>query len=181
MSESKTILFPNVKPGETFMIGDMEFIRFHDINGQTPVVMKGIACMSRFGHNNDLRSSDVLKKLQKDILPKIAEAVGEENVCEFETDLTCLDGLKPYGTMKSRISLPTVDFYRANVEIFDQHNPGKWWWLATPDSAKPHCEPWWILCVAPSGDFGNDGYDNDDHGVRPFLILKSSIFESSEE
>lgn len=107
MSESKTILFPNAKPGETFMIGDMKFIRFHNINGQTPVVMKSIAFTSPFGNSNDLRSSDILKKLQEDILPKIAEEVGEENICEFETDLTCLDGMKPYGTMKSRISLPT--------------------------------------------------------------------------
>ncbi len=181
MSESKTILFPNAKPGETFMIGDMKFIRFHNINGQTPVVMKSIAFTSPFGNSNDLRSSDILKKLQEDILPKIAEEVGEENICEFETDLTCLDGMKPYGTMKSRISLPTMDFYRANVEIFDQYNPGKWWWLATPDSAKPHCEPRWILCVAPSGSICNDYYYVGNFGVRPFLILKSSIFESSEE
>ena len=180
MSESKTTRFPNVKPGETFMIGNMEFIRFPDVNGQSSVVMRDIAFRSRFGDNNDFRSSDVLKKLQKDILPKIIEAVGEENVCEFETDLTTLDGLKNYGTMKSRISLPTIDFYRSNVEIFDQNNPENWWWLATPDSTKPHCAPRWILCVSPSGGiFG--GFNCDDIGVRPFCILKSSIFGSSEE
>ena len=177
MSENKT-LFPGVKPGETFMIGDMEFIRFADSNGQTPVVMKDIAFRSRFGDNNDFRSSDILKKLQENVLPKIIEAIGEENVCEFETDLTTLDGLKPYGVMKSRISLPTFDFYRANVAVLDQHKPDKWWWLATPDTAQPHYDPIWITCVSPSGVIGLDDFYNDDCGVRPFLILKSYIFGS---
>lgn len=177
MSENKT-LFPGVKPGETFMIGDAEFIRFADVDGQTPVVMKGISFRSRFGNNNDFRSSNILKRLQEEILPKIVETVGEENVCEFETDLTTLDGLKTYGTMKSRISLPTLDFYRANADIFGQHKPDVWWWLATPDSARPNDDPEWVLCVSPSGFIGIGGCIYGDYGVRPFLIFKSSIFES---
>jgi hypothetical protein len=140
MSENtKTLpLFPGVKPGETFQIGDMEFIRFPDVNGQTPVVMKSIAFRSSFGRNNDFRESKILKKLQEEYLPRVIEAIGEENVLEFETDLTTLDGLKNYGSLTSRISLPTFDFYRANVAVFDQHNPRSWWWLATADSAQPH-------------------------------------------
>jgi hypothetical protein len=177
MSETK-ILFPGVKPGETFRIGDMEFIRFADCNGQTPVVMKDIAFRSRFGDNNDFRSSDILKRLQEEVLPQIIEAVGEENVCEFETDLTTLDGLKNYGTMRSRISIPTFDFYRANVAIFDQYNPDTWWWLATADSAKPHYDPIWINCVSLAGLVNGGFYFGDSLGVRPFCILKSSIFES---
>ena len=181
MRETNNIQFSGVKVGETFMIGDMEFIRFQDQNGITPVVMKQIAFRSPFGKDNDLRESTVLKKLQEDILPRIIEVVGEENVCEFETDLTMLDGLKNYGSIKSRISLPTIGFYRANVEIFDKHNPGTWWWLATADSAKPHFNPVWVLCVAPSGFIDDDYCYFGSYGVRPFLILKSSIFGSSEE
>ena len=177
MSENKP-LFPGVKPGETFKIGGMEFIRFADTSAGTPVVLKNIAFRSRFGDNNDFRSSDILKKLQEEFLPKIIEAVGDENVCEFETDLTTLDGLKFYGTMKSRISIPTFDFYRANVAVFDQYNPSVWWWLATADSANPHYTPDWAVCVSPSGDIFNDCYGSGNCGVRPFCILKSSIFGS---
>ena len=180
MSENtKTLpLFPGVKVGETFQIGDMEFIRFPNVNGHTPVVMKDIAFRSSFGSNNDFRESKILKKLQEEYLPKIIEAVGEENVLAFSTDLTTLDGLKNYGTLVSRISIPTFDFYRANVAIFDQHNPGTWWWLATADSAKPHCDPVWVSCVSPAGYIRYGGYDYDFIGVRPFCIFKSSIFES---
>ncbi len=176
-----TAIFPNVKDGETFTIAGMEFIKFPSADGKTPVVMEDIAFCSRFGANNDFRSSEVLKKMEQDILPKIIEAVGEENVLTFKTDLTALDGLNPYGELDTRISLPTMDFYRKNVEIFDKYKPDRWWWLATPESAQPHEEPYWVLCVSPSGYFFNYFYDYDDFGVRPFLIFNSSIFESSEE
>lgn len=169
-----------VKDGETFSIGGVEFIKFPEVNGTVPAVAKNIIFKSQFGDNNDLRCSDVLKKLEAEFLPKIINAVGEENLCMIKTDLTCLDGLKPYGTMESLVSLPTLDFYRANVEIFDKHPVDAWWWLATPESARPHDAPDWVTCVAPSGfvdiNFCDVGY----LGVRPFLSFNSSIFESSE-
>ena len=179
-TENKNPIFPGVKDGETFKIGDMEFIKFPSVGGQTPVVMKNIAFRSRFGDSNDLRSSDVLRKMEAEILPKIIETVGKENLCTIKTDLTTLDGLNPYGTMESLISLPTLDFYRANVCIFDQHKPGSWWWLATPESAQHHDDPEYVLCVSPSGVIISNYY-RICNGVRPFCIFESSIFESSEE
>lgn len=174
------VLFPGVKDGENFTVAGMEFIKFPDADGKTPVVMKSVAFRSLFGSNNDLSESTVLKKMKKEILPKIIEAVGEENVLTFKTDLTALDGLKPYADLESRISLPTLDFYRAHVEIFDKYNPNTWWWLATPESAQPHCDPNWIVCVAPSGYVNYGRYYDYVLGVRPFLIFNSSIFGSSE-
>lgn len=164
--------------GETFTVAGMEFIKFPNQNGLTPVVMKDLPFRSRFGKNNDLRSSEVLKRMQMEVLPRIIEALGEENVCEFETDLATLDGLKPYAPAKSRISLPTLDLYRANAEIFGKHKPGSWWWLATPESAKPNDDPDYVLCVSPSGYVNCGGRYNGVSGVRPFCILKSAIFES---
>ena len=178
---NKEIRYPGIQDGQTFKVGRFEFIKFPDMHGMTPAVMKDIAFLSRFGDNNDLRESDVLRKMEKDILPEIIAAVGEENLCTVKTDLTTLDGLKPYGEMESLISLPTFDFYRANVEIFDNYPVDDWWWLATPESAKPHEDPRWIVCVSPSGVVNFDIYGNLDYGVRPFCIFNSSIFESSEE
>ena len=180
-AENKTVRFPGVKDGETFRIAGMEFIKFPATKDGTPVLMRDVAFTSRFGDNNDLRSSDVLKRLQEEFLPKIIEAVGEENVLSFQTDLTTLDGLKPYGVMESKISLPTFDFYRANVDIFDQHKVKSWWWLATPDSAKPHYDPVWLVCVSPAGRIYNGLCSYNYYGVRPFLIFNSSIFESFED
>ena len=175
------ICFSNVKDGDTFRVGDIEFIKFPDMGGVTPVVTRDIVFTSRFGDNNNLAESDVLKKLESEFLPKIIAAIGEENVATIKIDLTTLDGLKPYGEMESRISLPTFDFYRTNVTIFDKYKVNKWWWLATPESAQPHFDPDWIVCVSPSGGFYYDYYYYDYVGVRPFLLFVSSIFESSEE
>ena len=102
-------------------------------------------------------------------------------LCTIKTDLTTLDGLKPYNDLGSLISLPTFDFYRANVKIFDQYKVDELWWLATPESAQPHDNPRWVVCVAPSGGIFYGIYCYGDGGVRPFLLFESSIFESCEE
>ena len=179
-STNEKISIPGVKVGETFKVGGIEFIKFPSKDGRTPVVMKDMAFFSSFGSNNNLKKSKIIKRLEKEILPKIVAEIGEENVCTFETDLTTLDGLKDYEKMESKISLPTLDFYRANVDIFDKHKVNRWWWLATPDSAPSHGNPYWVLCVSPSGDLYDDNYGDTASGVRPFLIFNSSIFESSE-
>lgn len=179
-AENKTTGFFNVKDGDTFKVAGIEFIKFPDVDGMTPVVARNILLNSRFGDNNDLRSSDAMKRLKEEILPKICIAIGEENVCTFPTDLTAWDGLKPYGIMEEKISLVTMDFYRANVEIFDKYPVSGWWWLATPDTAQLHGDPDWILCVSPSGCIHNGSYFCLGIGVRPVLYFKSSIFGSSE-
>lgn len=167
--------------GETFTVAGMEFIKFPGKDGQTPVVMKDTVFRFRFGEeSNDLRESIILKRMQEEVLPKIIEVVGEENVCVFKTDLTTLDGLKPYPGMESKISLVTLDFYRANAETFGRYKPDCWWWLATPESAHPNDDPDFAVCVSPSGCFGGFRYDRGGRGVRPFLIFKSDIFESFE-
>lgn len=179
--ENKRVLFENVKDGDVFTVGGVEFIKFPDRGGATPAVAKDVAFYSAFGKNNNFAESKILKRLEKEFLPGIVKAVGEENLAPVETDLTTLDGLKCYGKMESMISLPTFDFYRENAEIFDKHNPGTWWWLATADSALPRCEPVWATCVSPRGHFIGDFCCHDDFGVRPFLNFVSSIFGSCED
>ena len=169
----------NVQDGQTFEIAGIEFIKFPATAGGVPVVAKDLQKTMRFGRNNDLRTSDVLEWLQETFLPKIVEAIGEENLVSFQTDLTTLDGLKNYGSLESKISLPTLDFYRENAEIFHNHKVNYWWWLATPESCEPNSDPDWTLCVSPAGRISNVGYDIS-RGVRPFCIFKSSIFESCE-
>lgn len=169
------------KDGETFTVGGIEFIKFPSADGMTPAVAKDILFTSRFGDSNNLAKSDVLKKLKEEVLPKITADVGADKLCTIKTDLTTLDGLKPYDNLKSRISLPTFDFYRANVNIFDQYKVDEWWWLATPESAQPHDGPRWVVCVAPSGNVNYYSYRSVNGGVRPFLLFESSIFESCGE
>ena len=161
-----------------FTVSGIEFIKFPEKDGIVPVVAKDSLCDMRFGKTNDFAKSDGLKYLTDKVLPKIEKKIGAENVLEFETDLTSLDGLDTYGKIKSKISLPTVDFYRKNVRIFDKYKLDKWWWLSTPDTTKEHLNDYCVSCVSPSGYFGNDYCNFNRIGVRPFCILKSKIFES---
>ena len=167
--------------GKVFTIGDHKFIKFDEVDGAVFAVSRDILFRSTFGENNDLRTSDVLEKLKADVLPKIEAAIGAENVLEFDTDLTSLDGSKKYGVMRSKVSLPTFDFYRANRAVFEKHKPDAWWWLATPDSTDEYNNANWCVCVSPSGGVGNRNLFFNFYGVRPFWIFVSSISVSCEE
>ena len=169
-----------VKISETFSVAGMEFIKVKETEEGTVVVAKDCAFDSIYGENNNFSKSKILENLNEKILPKIEEAIGSENVLEFATDLTSLDGLKTYGSMTSRISIPTFDFYRDNVEIFDKHKLSKWWWLATPDTTPEHLNDRWCRCVSPFGNICNVNYGNDS-GVRPVLAFVSDILISCEE
>ena len=163
---------------ELFKIGEYEFIKFVDDKGNIIGVLKDSLGDMRFGDSNDFSKSDILAKLNKEFLPEIEKIVGSENVIEFETDLTSLDGSKKRGTMKSKVSLPTFDFYRNNRATFAKYNLDDWWWLATPHTTSEYANDWWISCVSPRGGINYYFYGTDRIGVRPFLTFVSSIFDS---
>ena len=170
-----------VEFGGVFGIGEHKFIKFEEKDGAVTAVSLDVLFRSTFGKNNDLRTSNVLEKLKADVLPKIEAAIGAENVLEFDTDLTSLDGSKKYGVMRSKVSLPTFDFYRANRAVFEKYKPDLWWWLATPDSTDEYNNADWCVCVSPSGGVSNGNVCNDYYGVRPFWSFVSSISVSCEE
>ena len=165
----------------TFRIGDYEFIKFSDENGIVTAVSKESLFDSVFGENNDLRKSSIIEKLKSDVLPGIEAIVGAENVLEFETDLLSLDGSAQYGEMKSKVSLPTFDFYRRNRAVFEKYKLDEWWWLATPDSTPEWNTDSFIICVSPAGIIGLVGYNGSSGGVRPFWNFASSILVSCED
>ena len=174
---NEKVIASEITAGETFVVAGIEFIKFSEKDGKFVAVAKDSLGDKAFDNNsNDFSQSSLLKYLKKEILPKIEAEVGAENVLEFETDLFLLDGHRKYGVMKSRIGLPTFDFYRENREIFDKHPLDDWWWLSTPNGEK-----YYVVCVAPSGYVSiDDGFYIDCCGVRPFLLFSSSIFVSRE-
>lgn len=158
--------------GDTFRVGEFEFIKFADNNGQTTAVMKESVFKSKFDDStNNFAKSLLYKRLVKEVLPTIEEIVGEENVVEFETDLFTADGRDIYGKMKSKIGLPTFDFCRSNRAIFNKYPMGDWWWTSTANGKR------FVFCVSPRGLIGDGSYC-DVCGVRPFLIFNSNIFVS---
>lgn len=162
-----------IKIGETFKVADIEFIKFADENGHTVAVAKNSVFDSRFGANNNFAESVVKSRLESEILPKIAKAIGEENIVEHEVDLLSLDGEDKWCKIMCKISIPTFDFYRHNVKIFDKYKLDEWWWLATPYTTEKHYNDYCSVCVSPRGGV-SDGVSYGG-SVRPFIIFVSSI------
>lgn len=126
---------------------------------------------------NDWKSSDLRNYLNTEFCKKLSAEIGEDNIISFERDLLSMDGQIEYGTCEDKVSLLTVDEYRAHRKLIP--NADYWWWLITPDSTKCNDDTTWVRVVRPSG---NLDYCFCDHylGVRPVCIFSSSIFESEE-
>lgn len=179
--ENKKIL-NEVGIGEVFKVAGIEFVKFYEENGRTVAVAKDSLFNDVFGDNNNFAASNILKRLNEEVLPKIVAEVGEENVIEHEVDLLSMDGSDKWGKANCKISIPTFDFYRKHVKVFDKHKLSRWWWLATPDTTTDHYDhDYWVSCVAPSGFLNCINGDYYYDGVRPFLIFVSSISVSCEE
>lgn len=165
--------------GKIANIGDYEFIVINTDEklGTTELLLKDqLGEKMAFGSNNDFRTSDIKKILDK-FADEISDIIGEENLVEHSVDLTADDGLKCYGTTKAKMSLFTAQMVRENVEILDEFKLDAWWWTCTPYSTPKHENASWVKCVSPLGDVC-DYYYNFDGAVRPFCIVKSFIFVS---
>ena len=165
--------------GKIAHIGEYEFIviKSDEKLGTTELLLKdNLGDDMTFGSNNDFRTSEVKKVLDK-FADEISGIVGEENLVEHIVDLTADDGLKCYGTIKAKMSLFTAQMVRENVEILDEFKLDEWWWTCTPYSTPKHENSSWVKCVSPRG-FINGNDCNDGGAFRPFCIVKSSIFVS---
>ena len=168
----------DIPAGICVTIGEYEMIVLQQLEGQTALILKDLYCENTefAAHDNNYNDSCV-DVACCEFGCKLAEIVGLDNIVLHEVDLTSDDGLKDYGKIERRASSLTAEMYRKFVEILDNFNPEKYWWLATPHSTERHGNSRWAKCVAPSGNFFDDTFNNG-NGVRPFCILKSNIFVS---
>ncbi len=168
----------DITVGETFKIGEYEFIVLEHSKETTAVILKDLLFERKeFGKTNNYKSSCV-DKVCDEFANTISNIIGSENLIEHTVDLIADDGLKDYGTIKRRMSLLTANLYRRYVEILDNHKIGQWWWLATAYSTPKHENANWVKCVSPCGDVNGNYSCSNDNGVRPFCILNSNIFVS---
>lgn len=176
MTNIKAKQISEVAIGDIFKVADIEFIKFTEENGIVQAVARSPMLHTEFDdQTSNFAQSSLLHRLETEILPRIEAAVGSENVLEFTTDLISLDGLDDYGTMKSKISLPTFDFYRKHVRIFDTHKVYCWWWLSTPESVPTHDLNCYVSCVDQYRKLVGS-WCQSKCGVRPIVNFVSSIF-----
>lgn len=167
----------DLAPGDTFKIGEHEFIVLEHVGAATAVIRKDLLSEKMaFGKNNNYNGSDVDARCNA-FAEEIAGIIGEDNMLVYTVDLTSDDGLKDYGMVERKASPLTADRYRQYVEILDKFKIEAFWWLATAYSTPKHDNDVWVKCVSPSGRIYSDDY-YDVSAVRPFCILKSHIFVS---
>ena len=149
-----------------------------DENG-TYYLMDGSLEKSKFGETNNYADSYIRKNLNESELAKELKEKFGDNLVPIETDLLSLDGLDDYGKVSEDIlEIPTIDLYRECRKKIT--NLGNWWWLATPDSTPSGYSSDDVQYVYSDGGVGYSWCDGS-RAVRPFFILKSSIFVSCDE
>lgn len=127
---------------------------------------------------NDWRISELRQHLNSDLLEKIENEIGEENVIKFERDLLSVDGQNQYRACKDKVSLLTLDEYRKYRSLIP--NEEYYWWLLTPWSTGCNGYSLGVTVVLPSGNI-RSSFCNCCRGVRPVCIFSPSIFESKEK
>lgn len=170
--------FGNLGIGDTFELADLKWTILDITENGYMCLADRLEDSRQFDSIcNDWKSSDLRNFLNTEFYKKLADEIGEDNIIPFDRDLLSMDGQTEYGTCEDKVSLLTVDEYRAHRKLIP--NADYWWWLIIPDSTKCNDDTTWVLVVRPSGfvDYGNcDSYN----GVRPVCIFSSSIFESEE-
>ena len=172
---SERVKLADIEIGDTFKIGEREFIVLEHSKESAAVILKDLLFESEaFGENNNYDGSKV-DNLCIDFGNEIEAMVGAGNLVKHTVDLIADDGLKCYGSIKRKMSLLTAMLYRRYVYTLDKFKVNQWWWLSTAFSTPVHEDSTWVKCVSPRGGV-NFGSYNSCFGVRPFCILKSNIF-----
>ena len=129
----------------------------------------------KFGGTNNWVKSNIRKYLNEDYIQVIEREFGDGNIVAFERDLISLDGYNSYATCVDKVSMMNIlEYmkYHKYVGNCDFRHA-----LITPDSTPLGCGANCVQCVGGDGDV-NYGWCSSDFGVRPFFVLKSSIFVS---
>ena len=177
--KSAQVALADIPAGGLFKLAGYEFIVLEHTQEGTAVISKEIiGNKTQFGEDNDYKGSYV-EAICNSLSEPLEQEAGEDALVDHVVDLTSDDGLDDYGMVRCKVSLLTADLYRRYVRILDKHKLNDWWWLATPFSTYTHDNTACVKCVSPSGRIDDDLCSYVNVGVRPFLILKSSIFVSS--
>lgn len=98
LAESK-IKLSTISVGDTFTIGNIEFIVLEQSGDTTAVITKELIKDSvKFAYDsNNYKNSIVANECDK-FGEQIAGLIGEDNLIEHTVDLTSDDGLKDYGS-----------------------------------------------------------------------------------
>lgn len=166
-----------VAPGGVIDLVEDEFVVLDHDDGGTLVISKDFMEEDvKFGDNTDFNGSNVQRVLYEDILPKLEEAVGKDNILSQTVKLTTVDNQNVYEDVTGKIRLLTFDEARKYNPLIVNEELDDYWWLMTSWTSNDRVD-YPVAVVSPVGSVRHWTYDGR-IGVRPVLYLKSNIFVS---
>ena len=180
--QSNKVKLESLKAGETFYIGENDYIILKQYEGKTKVISKNFMAEDReFADDTvDYKISGLRKCIEAEIQPTIENEVGAENLVEHRVSLETVDGQDNYGELTCKVRLLTFDEVRKYNNLIVNNDLDDWWWTCTAWTSPNREYNRSMAVVLPSGRIcGNNC--NGSSGVRPVFILKSSIFVSKGE
>jgi len=166
--------------GSTIRIGSRDYIvldhKFKDNVNGTAVIAK--ECVEKIPFGSDCYSySDVRRWCNSEFLEELQESVGGINILTHCVDLVADDGTGDGNNCVDHVSILSANLYRRYRKYLPVN--GERWWLATRASVLPKFHG----CMCYVGRDGTVLWDNQKiiGGVRPFCVLKSSIFVSGND
>ena len=170
MNKNDSAVLGSVECGSAILIGDRSYIVLeHRDDGTTAVITKDFWKCMEFGDSGDYAESAVRNALNTEFYNEVSSEIGDENIITHEVDTTRYRNDGIHSSCRDKVSLLTVDLYRRYRKFLPAY--GSWWWTATPYSTE---FPRGVCYVSGDGALGWD-YCVCSNGVRPFLILDSSI------
>lgn len=180
--KAKKVMLSSLQPGDTFKIGDWDFLVLKQEDNSTRVISKNLLIedVEFDSDSRDYNKSDLKEKIEEEILPVIVREMGEDNIIEHTASLVSVDNQKEFDDVVCKVRPLTFDEAREFNNLLVNKDLPDWWWTITPWSTEEREWKHSIAVVSPRGDFGSDRCDGSG-GVRPFCILKSNIFVSKGE
>lgn len=185
LEEAEKVQLSELQPGETFKIGEHDFIVLEQngCSGTTNVISKGFMSEDIVFDDDtkDYNNSNLKKIIEENIQPAIEAGVGVGNIIEQVVSLTSVDMQGEFKPCYCKVRPITFDEARKYNNLLVNKDLDDWWWTCTPWSTADRGWKRTITVVSPSGYVGNRNCCDYVGGVRPFCILKSNIFVSKGE
>lgn len=167
-----------LKPGDRFMYGGVEWVKFEDIGAGTLCLAAEPVFRRAFDEENcnDWRKSSLRRELNGAFLDAlVAEGADRAAFLDWESDLTADDGMTDYGTAVDKIALRSDALCRKYREITPPVD--EWCWNLTPwtcDASNSYD----VRGVNSSGAMRWNSAYGGRRGVRPLCYPKSVILVS---
>lgn len=167
-----------LKPGDRFMYGGVEWVKFEDIGAGTLCLAAEPVFRRAFDEENcnDWRKSSLRRELNGAFLDAlVAEGADRAAFLDWESDLTADDGMTDYGTAVDKIALRSDALCRKYREITPPVD--EWCWNLTPWTCDASTS-YYVRYVNSSGAMDWNSAYNGCWGVRPLCYPKSVILVS---